>query len=810
MARSHTRFLALLTTAAVLSPATAYAGPDDGKRVVSQAHVDSPKTFWENNSFVLKTEYAEKATPLAENVAWVGKGWSSKGDAQYQFALPENGSMDFVGRPGEVYYSAPSLPSGSHDPIWLGFGADSLPTEKLRDGSASLDLLSVDGPGEIEMFRYFEDFAEAARMLGTSKGSPHSAFLTAGTHTHNYTLFSKPGRYELTYRTTARGRDGSIIASEPTTTSIQVGGQRPSDKPTPSLRERFDAAHAGSSEELAKAGYHLRVEPKKGPSRDGDEHLSTITLDTRGSTKPNGTLTLLIDGYFLTDLSVKNGQAQWEEFLGPKDAELQAVFTPEGEAPRWISEPLHYSSGAQLQTDSSRASETWQETSAPRNLAPQDPVEITDTGFKARLEPLAEGLTKVVIDTADKNFRGFVQGGTYSVSEDGTVDTGAYTPFDAFISDGHAEFLLNDEALEENMAVGVDVVSHPLMSVGSAAPVYLTKNYQHGKTYTASGALGTAAQDGPHQEATPSTAPTAQPTPSAKHEPERCSEKVTLDKGHVDIKAAQEGEAFSAVVKDETFQVDQKTVDRPVDQVILAVGENARVKRGSELAGKDFEFLGKPGDHYYLLPQTQNRDIIWPGYNTQALDYKQFKDGVVNLKLKPQSMPAGGDFALFLTKDFGGVNLLASSATKDYAVETTFASHTHTNWVFNKPGVYKLELSYEATTKDGKQVSSQPQVLTIAVGDKAREDAQKDCDAQAPQSPEPSTQPTEPTTKPSEPNKPSEPKKPESSAKQDRILGGVLSLAVPLALAVIFQAVLSFQRDHRAEIERWLSGLLGR
>ena len=124
VARNRTRYLALLTTLSLLTPGVALAGPDDGKAIVTQSHVDSPKTFWEGDNFVLKSEHNSTTTPLPDTVAWIGKGWGRDGGNQYQFTLPADNSFDFIGKPGETYYAAPHNPTGSHDPIWLGFGAD--------------------------------------------------------------------------------------------------------------------------------------------------------------------------------------------------------------------------------------------------------------------------------------------------------------------------------------------------------------------------------------------------------------------------------------------------------------------------------------------------------------------------------------------------------------------------------------------------------------------------------------------------------------------------------------------------------------
>ena len=50
---------------------------------------------------------------------------------------------------------APTLTWGNHDPIWAGLGASvKIPTEQFRDGVFATDILSVDGPGRMELFRY--------------------------------------------------------------------------------------------------------------------------------------------------------------------------------------------------------------------------------------------------------------------------------------------------------------------------------------------------------------------------------------------------------------------------------------------------------------------------------------------------------------------------------------------------------------------------------------------------------------------------------------------------------------------------------
>ncbi|WP_347307065.1 choice-of-anchor M domain-containing protein [Corynebacterium sp. SA-MJD20WY100] len=727
MPRIHSRSLALLTAVALVSPAVAHAGPDDGRTVATAAHVDSPKTFWENDTFVLKSEFSGTTSPLDGTVAWVGKGYGSDGRNQYQFTLLDNGLFDFFGSPGETYYTAPAVTWGSHQPIWMGFGADAgLPTEAFRDHTASLDLLSVNGPGNVELFTYFDSESGLRRMLGTSKDSPKSFPLSAGNHTHNYTAFSKPGRYELTYRTTARGKDGKLIASQPTVAVVQVGGQSPKAEKTQSTRERFDAAKAGTPTELADASYSLHIAPKAERSQEGDEHLSTIRFEA--GNKANGTLTLFIDGYFLTDLDVKDGTAQWDEFLGPKDSQIQAVFTPD-DGPRWVSTPLQYTHGTESTVTSKDSAETWTDhtgdASTVRQLQDTEEPTVTNSKFTAHIEPYGESSSKLVVETEDKNFNGFISGGFY----DGGDATFAGLDFEGYIHNGHGEILIGDENLYNGQEARVVVIPHPTVKAQSGT-VVLAKSYQRGETFDAKGTLGSA----PESE---STASSAAPTPKTKphqqpSEPavpeKKCSSKHFLDHGHVDIKAMREGDKLTTVLKDETSIVDKGVVDRPLDDVVLAVHDNALVKRNKRMGDKKLDFMGKVGEKFYMLPETQNHDIIWPGYNTQSLDYGQ-TNGTVNLNFEPKSVPEGATWELFISRNLGQEQEVLMDSTKgDHTIETTFAAHTHTSWAFSHPGVYTFDVTYDTTTKDGKKITPAPQTLTLAVGDQAIKDCKADLD----------------------------------------------------------------------------------
>jgi len=807
---TRTRIIATLSTVALISPATAFAGPDDGKHIATQTHVDSPKTFWEDDNFTLRSEFGGQKPLIDDTVAWIGKGYHQADEEgnrrqNYMYALPQNGSQDYLGEPGTLYYTAPFQASANQEPIWMGFGADTaLPTQDFRDGKAYLDLLSVDGPGDVELFTNddSEDGTGLHRMLGSFPDSPHSAFLHAGTHTHNYTLFTKPGRYRLTYRTSARTKDGELIANEPQTISIQVGGQKPKEEETPKLEDRFNENSSGDASE---AGYSLSIDKKENPKKDGDDQLTTFSFDAENNA--SGTLTLFIDGYFLTDLDVEDGQAQWDEFMGPESSNIQAVFTPDGEEPWWISQQLEFTPGEAVETDSATAAEKqWEEVSDPRELAPTEERELGEPGYTIRMRKQGKDGTKIIIDTDDKDFNGLMVGGLYSKKTDNapTVD------IEAPIVNGHGEaaFPYGRTGGNEGYFGKVEILPHPTVKAGYDSKV-ITESFEWDKNYEVTGELSTDKREdstSPSEESTPSqendssegAKPSRENKPSKPSQPsnnQRCGEKYLLDRGHVDIMAlpTDDEKGYRTVLKDDTAQIDKKSVERSLDDVVLGVHDNALTPRTKRLEGKKFDFLGKDGDRFYHLPQSQNQSIIWPGYNTEKLDYSNIKDKTINLNLKPTDVPEGAEWGAFIGGDIGSdFRVLANSAEKDYSIETTFASHTHTHWAFTKPGMYTFEATYSATTKDGKEFSSEPQTLTFAIGDEAVESCSAKNSSDEP-SEAPSEKPSKPTESPSKPSKPSKPSEPSKPAEAGFNPWG---LVLPVVLGITFKAFYDFFRSN--------------
>ena len=539
---------ALLALAGAAPSLPAAAGPDDGKIVTTKGHVDAPKAYWDeqNGTFVLMNEANPYKTgadtyELDKTVNWVGKGYSGRdGKSQYTMTLGESPSLAFLGEPGQTLYMAPHLTFGNQDPIWAGLGASTkIPTDRFRDGVFATDILSVEGPGRMELFRYNPDDAPADiyRMLSSSSTGWHSWLLDKGSHTHNTTTFTRPGRYVVTYRTVARSTDGRIISSKPSKLVWQVGGMQPvlgDGTPTavPTV-DRYNAAPVGDLDAakyvLSVAPHRLDADPAK--NKDADDKLSDITF-TAANKNLKGTLTLYNNGYFLTDLPVVNGTATWSEMLGSEGSQLQAVFTPDtsdensAEASRWISHKLAYEPGHAESVYSDDGNGSWPEEIPDEANTVLSTGQYTPTSmdYDVTVTPNGNGFSTVEVRFKDPKVRGFLRGGFYA--QDDPVYP--YLDLEGSVEDGVARFTFRDESFYKGTALRVKMLTHPDMNA-SASITEVAANYEPGTKYTAHGALAPdsapindaskPAPVDPSPSAEPTVAPSAEPSAKPSEAP---------------------------------------------------------------------------------------------------------------------------------------------------------------------------------------------------------------------------------------------------------------------------------------------------
>lgn len=179
---------------------------------------------------------------------------------------------------------------------------------------------------------------------------------------------------------------------------------------------------------------------------------------------------------------------------------------------------------------------------------------------------------------------------------------------------------------------------------------------------------------------------------------------VVIADGHVDLGPRLVDGRWTLQLRDDTGE---GPVWREPADVVLHVADAARTTVPDDPA---YAFLGAPGGEVWVLPQVQDRRVVWPGWNTQDPSIAEVVGREVDWRLHGVEGP--GRFELFLTGDFGAPATIFSS-DRPYPQETGVeaGTHVHGNWVFTAPGAYSLDV--EMATADGRGDRA---VLKVHVG----------------------------------------------------------------------------------------------
>ena len=256
-------------------------------------------------------------------------------------------------------------------------------------------------------------------------------------------------------------------------------------------------------------------------------------------------------------------------------------------------------------------------------------------------------------------------------------------------------------------------------------------------------ALGTSLMLTPlgvaHAETTPATAESAsaQPSDSNLSRGERAltqtlsaeqpvaSGRTEISAGHVDMGPRFNNGKFELMLHDDHGET---PVWRSLDEVIYRGSDKAILEVPND---PRYSFVGAPaGSKVYVIPQTETKGVIWPGWNTQDPQLVSKLNRGVNLTLEQVSGP--GTFSLYLENgNFSAPQVLWSSTKSEpQKLWVEKNTHTHANWVFTAPGEYLLKVTASAELSDGSTVSD-TRYLKFAVGDSASADALYAMEAQA-------------------------------------------------------------------------------
>ncbi|MDR1441166.1 MAG: choice-of-anchor M domain-containing protein [Bifidobacteriaceae bacterium] len=196
-----------------------------------------------------------------------------------------------------------------------------------------------------------------------------------------------------------------------------------------------------------------------------------------------------------------------------------------------------------------------------------------------------------------------------------------------------------------------------------------------------------------------------------------------LEAGHIDMGPKYEPDGtWRFLIHDDAAKADATatSVWRYPEETVFHVLDAAKLVLPED---PTYSFVGaSPGAEVFVVPQTQNPEVVWIGWNTQDPKVMTTIDRGVTLRLGEVRGP-GVMTAYLQSGMFGEPELLWDSrSTDDQPVWVDVNTHTHANWVFTEPGVYLVELTAEADLIDGSHVSD-TQRIRFAVGTATLPDA---------------------------------------------------------------------------------------
>lgn len=702
----------------LLNVTPAQASPDKDKHVYTRQHVDAPIPAWDAAERTLRVKASEKNAE--EAILWVPRGWSGTTPRHY-FTVPQNDAYSFLSGSGKTWYAAPQNPGRNNTPIWAGIGADGTITENAQhfeDRNYVLDFVDVKGPGRVEAF---VESTTINRLW--SSVDPIRRTVWNPRHMHHYTLFSHPGRYEINVTAVARSADGATVYSSPVTPIVwQVGGTDPRQSLIKDYGAAYNSSRAQRPDGLPQGGT-LTVEPKKKYVTAGDERLSDISYTT-GNTRDNGRVVLLINGFYLAELPVVNGQAAYDEFLGDENSTLQAIYIPQDDtSARYITTPIVVVPRDQLTVTSvGRATQLSPERPArsPELLPTSHTVE--DSQVDVSISPANNGEYTVSVE-GDPNLNASV---TVSFHADARTDI-ADCSVEKFMIGGLMESPADLNYCAKSPIMRVKIQPHPYSNAKPQSFELKTPDFRAGQTRSL---LTLPLRQTPENHAQPQRLPTFKATPvddahvtppgSGTPQPQNPSnpslppvtdEKpqpqafdttpVKIYRGHLDLRLhpAQDGK-LSIAIKDDSLLGAPKSLLRSPSAVTIQVSGAARSTRNASMSSPNLDFLGPIGSVNYILPELEHSHLPWPGFSTEGIDYAHYPQGIT-YSLNSKKTPKQGRYLFVTSADLGNtVDVLVDSTDeKKNAIHTTEATHLHGSWVFSKPGRYEMELVARSADK---------------------------------------------------------------------------------------------------------------
>lgn len=155
---------------------------------------------------------------------------------------------------------------------------------------------------------------------------------------------------------------------------------------------------------------------------------------------------------------------------------------------------------------------------------------------------------------------------------------------------------------------------------------------------------------------------------------------TTLSQGHVDV--------FGVAHEDGDLRLHVHAEDLGAEfephEVNLVVTRDARTAVPADPA---YAFLGAPGAPVWILPQTEDPNLLFAGLAADEVPVGIFVDDTVTVSVVAVLAPGG--FSIFTNDATGApVKLVDSQDGLPDRVGLTAGDHAHANWAFEAPGTY--------------------------------------------------------------------------------------------------------------------------
>jgi len=186
--------------------------------------------------------------------------------------------------------------------------------------------------------------------------------------------------------------------------------------------------------------------------------------------------------------------------------------------------------------------------------------------------------------------------------------------------------------------------------------------------------------------------------------------QVVLEAGHVDVGPVFIDGRWELMVHDDTVD---PSVWRSPEDVVFLIGDGGLTQVPDD---PTYAFLGaEPGASVHVVSQTQQPDVVWVGWNTQAPEVMERIDRGVTLTMLGAQGP--GALSVYLQSgNFTAPDVLWQSTLPErQSIWVDVNTHTHANWVFTEPGVYLVRVEATADLLDGETAAATAD-LRFAIG----------------------------------------------------------------------------------------------